>query len=323
MKLALFSLKSQLKKKKIGLIVRDRYIVDLRKAYNVYLKDKFDVSSPEIISSKIFPDNIIAFIKNGAYSLIKASEVLKYVDKDVDRFINEHVIHHLDSVKLEPPISRPSKLIGIGLNFEEYRIKLSYEKPDVPLFFLKPPSTIIGHEDIILIPRGRLPGTSSNILFHEFELGVVIGRKAKRVSKDEAYNYVLGYTIFNDITAHDIEMIQPGHVLYQQRCKAFDTFSPIGPWITLKDEIKDPNMLYIARKRNSRVEEESNTKNMLFKVHEIIEFLSEIMTLEPGDIIGMGSPPTGPNEGLQPKDMIETTIEGIGTLRNYVEEFRG
>lgn len=320
MKLALFSLKNRLQKRLLGAVIHGKYVVNLRKAYSTYLKDELGVSSPQKISISVFPRNMVDFIKNGKYSLNEASRVLSYVEKNMDRFRNEGIIHTLDNVKLEPPIPRPPKLIGIGLNFEEYRAKLGYKKPDVPLFFLKPPSTIIGHEDTVLIPRGSLPGTSSNVLFHEFELGVVIGRKAKHVSKEEAYKYVFGYTIFNDITAHDIEMIQPGHVLYQQRCKAFDTFSPIGPWIALTDEINDPNSLYIARKRNGKLESESNTKNMLFKVHEVIEFLSEIMTLEPGDIIGMGSPPTGPDEGLRPGDIIETIIEDIGTLRNYVAE---
>lgn len=320
MRLALFSLKGQPRKRMLGAVIHGRYVVNLREAYCAYLSDELGVSSPRSISTSVFPEDMVDFMENGAYSLNEASKVLSYADKNVDRLRNEGIIHVLDDVKLEPPVPRPPKLIGIGLNFEEYRVKLRYEKPEVPLFFLKPPSTVIGHEDAVLIPRGSLPGTSSNVLFHEFELGVVMGRKARRVPKEEAYNYVFGYTIFNDITAHDIEMIQPGHVLYQQRCKAFDTFSPIGPWIVLPDEIKDPNGLYIARKRNGRLEGESNTKNMLFKVNEVIEFLSEIMTLEPGDIIGMGSPPTGPDEGLQPGDIIETIIEDIGTLRNYVTE---
>ncbi|MEM1720383.1 MAG: fumarylacetoacetate hydrolase family protein, partial [Desulfurococcaceae archaeon] len=201
---------------------------------------------------------------------------------------------------------------------------LKYPKPEVPLFFFKPSNTLIGHKDVVIIPRGgRWPGTASRIVFHEYELAIIIGKRAKNVEKEKAFNYVYGFTIFSDITAHDIEMIQPGFVLYQQRAKAFDTFSPMGPWIVTMDEIREKGInvynLKMARKRNGIVEGESNTKNMVYKIEEIIEFLSEIMTLEPGDVISLGSPPAGPPQGLQPGDVIEAEIEHIGSLVNYVK----
>lgn len=234
-------------------------------------------------------------------------------------------IHDIENIRFLPPVLEPGKIIGIGLNYEEYRVMLKYPKPEVPLFFFKPTSTLIGHKDYIILPRvsGKWPGTSSRIVFHEYELAVIIGKKARNIDAKEAYKYVLGFTIFSDITAHDIEMTNPGHVLYQQRSKAFDTFSPMGPWIVTLDEIIANNIdihnLRIWRKRNGVVEGESNTRNMVYKTWEILEFLSEIMTLEPGDIISLGSPPAGPPEGLQPGDVIEAGVEFIGTLINYVK----
>lgn len=233
------------------------------------------------------------------------------------------IVRDVNEIRFLPPVYDPLKIIGIGQNYEEYRLMLKYPKPEVPLFFFKPVNTLIGHREKVVIPKGgRWPGTSSKIVFHEYELAVVIGRRARFVEKNRVFDYIYGFTIFSDITAHDIEMIQPGYVLYQQRAKAFDTFSPMGPWIVTKDEFESKGVdvynLNILRRRNGTVEGKSNTKNMVYRIEEIIEFLSEIMTLEPGDIISLGSPPAGPPEGLQPGDVIEAEIEHIGVLTNYV-----
>ncbi|MEM2644710.1 MAG: fumarylacetoacetate hydrolase family protein, partial [Desulfurococcaceae archaeon] len=252
------------------------------------------------------------------------NNAVKGLNMDDQELVKEGLIKYVDEVKFLPPVFDPLKVIGIGQNFEEYRIMLKYPKPEVPLFFFKPSNTLIGHKDVVIIPRGgKWPGTASRIVFHEYELAIIIGKRAKNVEKEKAFNYVYGFTIFSDITAHDIEMIQPGFVLYQQRAKAFDTFSPMGPWIVTMDEIREKGInvynLKMARKRNGIVEGESNTKNMVYKIEEIIEFLSEIMTLEPGDVISLGSPPAGPPQGLQPGDVIEAEIEHIGSLVNYVK----
>jgi len=233
------------------------------------------------------------------------------------------IVRDVNEIRFLPPVYDPLKIIGIGQNYEEYRLMLKYPKPEVPLFFFKPVNTLIGHREKVVIPKGgKWPGTSSKIVFHEYELAVVIGRRARFVEKNRVFDYIYGFTIFSDITAHDIEMIQPGYVLYQQRAKAFDTFSPMGPWIVTKDEFESKGIdvynLNILRRRNGTVEGKSNTKNMVYRIEEIIEFLSEIMTLEPGDIISLGSPPAGPPEGLQPGDVIEAEIEHIGVLTNYV-----
>ena len=307
---------------RIGIVCNASRVLDLEKAFSLYLQNKHDLSVDA--SSRISR----SFFTNGMIDLIEKWSFVREIIKQVSSYCGEEelfgkIIYDIKDIRFRPVISNPPKLIGIGLNYDEYRVLLKYPKPEVPLFFFKPTNTLIGHLDKVVIPRGRKwPGTSSNRLFHEFELAIIIGKKGKFIDREKAYEHVFGYTIFSDITANDIEMIKPGHVLYQQRAKAFDTFSPIGPWIVTRKHIEkkgvDIHNLSIKRKRNNNIEGESNTKNMIYKVPEIIEFLSEIMTLYPGDIISLGSPPTGPPEGLQHGDIISVIIEEIGELTNYV-----
>ncbi len=310
-----------------GVVFDENYIVDLEKLLIKGFIDYYDLepaNAYELANSIFSQQSIYVIQRLSIFKDLIYNQLNRISRSCVDDYVREGLLHDINSVRFLPPVPNPRKIIGIGLNYDEYRIMLRYPKPEVPLFFFKPTNTLIGHKEVVYIPRGgKWPGTSSKVLFHEYELALVIGRRAKNIDRGEASNVVFGFTIFSDITAHDIEMIQPGFVLYQQRAKAFDTFSPTGPWIVTMDEILEKNIdvhnLRIMRKRNNVIEGESNTRNMIFKYWEIIEFLSETMTLEPGDIISLGSPPAGPPEGLQPGDIIEVEIENIGRLINYVK----
>ena len=312
---------------RIGLLWKTDYVLDLSNALSDYFINNLGMSTNNAyeLSFSLVTKDVARFIERWPFLRNIVNRIVKeYSSSDIDLLLKEKIIHRINEIRFLPAVPNPTKIIGIGLNYEEYRIMLKYPKPEVPLFFFKPRNTLIGHEDYVIIPRGgHWPGTSSKCLYHEFEMAVVIGRKTRFVSRDKVPEHIFGLTIFSDITAHDIEMIKPGFVLYQQRAKAFDTLSPVGPWVVTMDEVRDHNIdihnLRIVRKRNGVIEGESNTKNMIYKTWEIIEFLSEIMTLEPGDIISLGSPPAGPPEGLQPGDVIEVEIEFIGTLRNYVK----
>lgn len=307
-----------------GIVLSNGKVADLQELLQSFLVEEYDMTLENAcaLTESIFSTgsrNVLQRIL--AFRDIIEKALSKLCPKNI--CLNSKIVRDVSEIHFLPPIYDPSKIIGIGLNYEEYRIMLKYPKPEVPLFFFKPVNTLIGHREKVVIPRGgKWPGTSSKIVFHEYELAVVIGKKARFIDRSKALDHVYGFTIFSDITAHDIEMIQPGYVLYQQRAKAFDTFSPMGPWIVTKDELISKGIdvynLKIARRRNGVVEGESNTKNMIFKIEEILEFLSEIMTLEPGDIISLGSPPAGPPGGLQPGDIIEVEIENIGVLTNYV-----
>ncbi len=199
----------------------------------------------------------------------------------------------------------PTKIICVGLNYIDHAKELNMEIPEEPIIFLKPTSSIIYNNDNIIIPK------QSKRVDYEVELAVVVGKKCKNVKKEDAINYIKGYTILNDITARDLQE-KDGQ---WTRAKSFDTFCPIGPKIV---KSIDSHNLNIQLKVNGELKQKSNTKNMIFTVEELIEFISSIMTLYPDDIISTGTPP-GVGK-LNSGDVVEAEIEGIGVLRNYVIE---
>jgi len=205
-------------------------------------------------------------------------------------------------VKFLPPV-KPSKIVCIGLNYIDHAKELNMPLPEEPIIFLKPPSAIIGHEDFIELPK------QSKRVDYEGELAVIIGKKCKNVSREEALEYVLGYTCFNDVTARDLQR-KDGQ---WTRAKSFDTFAPIGPYVAC---FKDASNLKIETILNGTVVQSSSTSNLIFDIPTLIEFISSIMTLNRGDVIATGTP-AGVGE-LKSGDVVEVRIENIGVLRNYV-----
>jgi len=203
----------------------------------------------------------------------------------------------------------PSKIICLGRNYAEHAKELGHEVPKEPVIFLKPPSALIGPNQTIILPR------KSKEIHHEVELAVIIGKRGKNIPKERAMDYVLGYTILLDITARDLQWEAKRKGLPWTVAKGFDTFAPIGPRIVPKEEL-DPSDLEIGLKVNGEVRQLSRTSKMIFKIPEIIEYISSIMTLEKGDIIATGTP-----EGvghLRHGDIVEAWIEGIGMLKEEV-----
>jgi len=208
----------------------------------------------------------------------------------------------VDEVKILPPTD-PSKIICVGLNYRDHAEELGMEIPKEPIIFLKPPSSIIGDGDPIIYPR------MSQEVDYEVELAIIISKKAKNISCKEAGDFIAGYTILNDVTARDLQR-RDGQ---WTRAKSFDTFCPTGPWI--ETDI-NPNGLEISLHLNGELRQYSNTRNMIFSAYELVEFVSNIMTLKMGDIIATGTPPgVGP---MKPGDEVEASIEGIGTLKNRI-----
>ena len=200
-------------------------------------------------------------------------------------------------------VFNPTKIIAIGLNYIDHAKELKMSIPDYPLIFIKPSTSVIGSGDAIILP----PQTKE--LNYEGELAVVIKEKARNVSQDEARRFIAGYTCANDVTARDLQRIDGQWT----RAKSFDTFCPLGPRIV--SDI-DPKNLSIATRVNGTVKQNSNTKNMIFDVFELVSFISEIMTLLPGDVIITGTPPgVG---AIEVSDVVEVEIEGIGVLKNIV-----
>jgi len=208
----------------------------------------------------------------------------------------------LDSVRLLAPV-QPSKIVCVGRNYAAHAMEHGAQVPEVPLLFLKPPSSIIGPGDPISIPP------QSQQVEHEAELVIVIGKRGRRIQPEMALDFVLGYTIGNDVTARDLQN-RDGQ---WTRSKGFDTFCPIGPWIETEF---DPADQLITCYVNGEMRQMATTRDMVFNIRQLIAFTSSIMTLEAGDILMTGTPAgVGP---LDPGDVVEVSIEGIGSLRNPV-----
>jgi 2-keto-4-pentenoate hydratase/2-oxohepta-3-ene-1,7-dioic acid hydratase in catechol pathway len=212
--------------------------------------------------------------------------------------------YELSELRILPPTC-PSKIICVGLNYRDHAEELSMEVPENPILFLKPPSAIVGHEDKILYPA------CSSRVDYEAELAVVIGKRCKNIKAGRAEDVIAGYTCFNDVTARDLQQ-KDGQ---WTRAKSFDTFAALGPFIACTDEL-DVSDAKISCRVNGEVRQASSTSNLIFDIPYLIEFISEIMTLEVGDVIATGTPP-GVGE-MQKGDCVEVEIQGIGTLRNEV-----
>lgn len=212
-------------------------------------------------------------------------------------------IYTLEAVKLLAPCL-PSKVICLGLNYRRHAEEMKQELPKKPIIFMKPSTSVIGpHEAVVCPPQSKR-------VDYEAELGVVIGRRAHRVSRDKALDYVFGYTCANDVTARDK---QPAHGQWTY-AKGFDTFCPLGP--VIETAITDPEQLSLKGYLNGKLVQETSTSDHVFPVDEIIEFVSDCMTLLPGDVIITGTPAgVGP---LVPGDQFAVEIDGIGILKNTV-----
>jgi len=209
----------------------------------------------------------------------------------------------LADVKLVAP-SEPTKILCVGRNYVEHAKELGNEVPKVPLVFMKPPSSIISESDTIILPP------QSKQIEHEAELVIVIGKRGRHISPEDAKNYILGYTIGNDVTARDLQKTDGQWT----RAKGFDTFCPFGPWI---DTDFDPADAVVTCRVSGQMRQMASTRDMVFNVPTLIAYISSFVTLEPGDLIFTGTP-AGVGE-LRDGDEVIVEIEGLGALRNTVK----
>jgi 2,4-didehydro-3-deoxy-L-rhamnonate hydrolase len=221
----------------------------------------------------------------------------------------------LGEARIHAPIARPQKVIGIGLNYEDHAAETGADIPDKPIVFAKYSNTVIGPGEAIRIP----PITEQ--ADYEAELAVVIGSAARNVSESEALGHVFGYANANDVSSRDLQFSEGGQ---WTRSKSIDTFCPLGPYIATRDEIEDPQDLSIRCILNGEVMQDGTTAKMIFSVAEIVSFLSQGMTLVPGDVIVTGTPPgvgsaRDPQVWLKAGDEITIEIDGLGALTNSVE----
>lgn len=219
----------------------------------------------------------------------------------------------LSGVELLAPIQNPPRIFCVGLNYRDHAIESKMEIPKVPTIFFKLASALTGHKSPV-----KLPAASTQVDY-EAEFAVVIGKEARNVSKENWREYVFGYTILNDVSARDVQLSTSQWSLG----KSFDTFAPLGPSIVTKDEIADPHSLQISLSIDGEALQNSNTRELIFKVPDLIAYISAIAPLQPGDIISTGTPQgvglgRTPQRWLRSGETMAVTIDGLGALTNPV-----
>jgi 2-keto-4-pentenoate hydratase/2-oxohepta-3-ene-1,7-dioic acid hydratase in catechol pathway len=217
----------------------------------------------------------------------------------------------ISSVKLCAPIPKPTKILCMGLNYRDHAAESKLEIPKVPVFFAKYSNTVIGHGDNIILPKNSLKPD------YEAEFGFVIGKGGRHIEAGNWREHVFGYMNCNDVSARDFQMATSQWTMG----KNFDTFAPMGPWLVSADEIEDPHDLDISLTLDGEQMQHSNTRELIFKIPETIEFLSSVMTLEPGDVVLTGTPggvgfSRKPPRWLTPGAEVVVRVEGLGELRN-------
>lgn len=254
--------------------------------------------------------------------------------KDYDEFFFEHGgLPHLAwmldqhntvlpeipaGIRLGCPVARPSKIVCIGLNYAKHAKETGAAIPTEPILFFKSTTAVVGPNDAIMIPRDSVKTD------WEVELAVVIEKKASYVSEADAMNYVAGYCLHNDVSEREFQLERGGT---WDKGKGCDTFAPLGPWMVSKDEIKDPHSLRLWLSLNGKIVQDSNTDDLIFNVPQLISYISQFMTLLPGDIISTGTP-AGVGLGMNPPtylkagDVVELGIDGLGVSKQSVVAFQ-
>ncbi len=298
-------------------------VVDLNRALAVKFATE-DSGAPEAEADSLLPSEMLAFLRGGSISLDSARSALGFVTETLVHYdaLDLHragVVQSSDTVRLCAPIPRPGKIIGIVRNYsaksgaESKAIDSSGDPPKEPILFLKAPSSVIGPVDDIVLPE------VAHEVDYEGELAAIVGTTAYRVNFEDALDCLAGYCIANDVTARDFQNQRGQHFLG----KSCDTFAPLGPALVTTDEVEDPQNLWIRTTVSGEIVQEGRTSEMYFSLAETIHFASQLMTLEPGDVILTGTPAgvgaaRTPPRFLQDGDIVEIEIERLGRILNYV-----
>lgn len=313
----------------IAAVVSDQVFVDIGVAHD-------DLVSSGHADGTI-PSEMIGFLAAGDSALQRAQAALAHATRNLDLAAPEQALtadglriaYSRQELTLLPAVPRPGKIIHTAINFSTHKSEVAtkFKAPEWqahdwgsfhyehPTGFLQAPSATIGTDGEIIIPR------FTRQLDYEIEIATIIGRRAKNVSQEDAMDYVAGFCVFNDISARDIQAREHANKVILLG-KSFDTSCPLGPWLTTRDEIADPQNLKMEMRVNGELRQDSNTSQMIYKIPDLVSWWSNI-TLEPGDVITSGSP-SGVIAGMEnpvwlaPGDKIEATVEGLGTMVNVV-----
>jgi len=308
-----------LRKPRTGLVFGE-YVIDASAAFTELLREQGE-EDPEVLAEALLPSSMLSFLRRGRRAWDSAEQVLFKSRSFVNGEYGAGIAFKLSEVRLHAPIPRPGKIIHTAGNFREHAKEAEKAKWEFPIpqwiSFLKSPSAVIGPYDNIVYPR------FTKELDYELELAIVIGRRGKYISREQAFEYVAGFMVFNDITARDIQRQEMKNGLLNFG-KNLDTFAPMGPYLVTKDEVSNPHNLKMELRVNGEVRQSGNTNRLSVTLQEIIEHYSWVM-LEPGDIIttgtisGVAAFRENPEKYyLKPGDVVESEIEQVGLMRNKV-----
>ncbi|MED4116230.1 fumarylacetoacetate hydrolase family protein [Priestia megaterium] len=296
--------------KRIGAIVNEE-VVDLHIAYKSLLTSEGKIRAQQIADAFV-PADMTGFLQGGNESVELAKKAIDYaLENKTDN--GYRLVYALNEVKVEAPVPAPGKMICVGHNYREHILEMGRELPSNPVVFAKFANTVIGpQDDIPFFPI-------SEQLDYEAEFAFVVGKRARNVSQEDALDYVAGYTIVNDVTYRDIQR----RTIQWLQGKTVEGSAPMGPWLVTSDELQDPSGLEVVLTVNSEERQRSNTANLVFSVQYLVEFLSGLMTLEPGDIILTGTPggvgvARDPQVFLKDGDVVKVEIDKVGVLENRV-----
>ncbi|MEH7276335.1 fumarylacetoacetate hydrolase family protein [Neobacillus vireti] len=300
---------------RIGAITNDDKIIDLNYAYQAQLQSEGKYRFKEIAEAFV-PSEMEAFLQGGKESIEIARNAVNYALENSDTYPHK-LIFNKEEVKIEAPLQKPGKIFAVGHNYREHILEMGRQIPTHPVVFAKFANTIIGPQDDIPFQP------VSEQLDYEAEFAFVIGKRAKNVSEEEAFDYVAGYSVANDVTYRDIQR----RTLQWLQGKTVDGTLPLGPWLVTADEIKDPQSLEMVLTVNGEERQRTNTANQVFTVKRLVSFLSHLATLEPGDIVITGTP-GGVIQAMEPQvwlrdgDVVRVEIEQVGVLENTVRKNR-
>jgi acylpyruvate hydrolase len=297
---------------RVGAVV-DNEVVDLNLAYQTLVESDGKLRARQIAEAYV-PADMNGFLQGGKESMELAKSAIEYALKTREDKGRKLVLS-LNDIKMEAPVPQPGKMICVGHNYREHILEMKREIPEFPVVFAKYANTVIGpQDDIPFFPV-------SEQLDYEAEFAFVIGKRARKVTQEDALDYVAGYTIVNDVTYRDIQR----RTIQWLQGKTVEGSAPMGPWIVTSDELTDPSGLEVVLTVNGEERQHTNTANLVFTVQYLVEFLSSLMTLEPGDVILTGTPggvgaAMNPPTYLKEGDVVKIAIDKIGMLENKVKK---
>ena len=302
---------------RVGLLAQER-VIDVNRAYAALLAHRGEPRAMAMADALV-PADMIGILEAGERALAAIREAEGYVreglasGEQAEALVRDGVVYGRSEVALKAPIPRPGKLILLGLNYRDHAEETGQQIPEVPTLFAKYNNSVVGPGAAIIIPR------ATEQIDYEAEFAFVIGRRGHRVPRERALDYVAGYTIINDVSARDYQFVTSQWLVG----KTFDTHCPMGPALVLKDEIPDPHALDLSLSIAGEVLQRSNTRQLIFKIPETVEYLSQVMTLDPGDVISTGTPAgvgftRKPPRWLRPGETVRVEIAGLGVLENPV-----